>query len=188
MTLRPALLAAAVSLTLVAGGAQAVADEIAPTTCTGVWVAVGAQAARCAEEHTTGRAALESAGFALAEKSPGFLCQIDGIPETCEVRVDAYWSSWQAARNPDGSWGPWVYASVGYADSAPAAGDAEGWVLGDGKAPPPPLPDDPAPLVRVEPVRPADPGSPAGTLATAGIVGVGGIALGGWWLWRRRTS
>ena len=183
---RAGALAAAASLALVAWTPQAAVADTG--TCTGVWVQVGDAGVRCAPQHETGRDALESAGFVVAEKAPGFLCQIDAVPDTCTVSVDAHWSYWQAERTPDGTWGPWTYSSVGYSQSRPVQGQAEGWVLGDGSIPPPALPSDPEPLSRVTPPAPHDPGSPAATLATLGVVAAGGIGLAGWSRRRRHPA
>lgn len=184
--------AAAASLALSLGTATpAHADEAATGACTGVWVAVDEASPRCAADFATGRAALESAGYAIAEKSPGFLCRLDGVPEECTVSATSHWSYWQASRGADGSWGPWTYSPVGYTASQPARGDAEGWVFGDGKTPPPPLPEDPATAATpstAAPQAPRDAGSPVHTLATLGVLGAGGAALGGWWARNRRGA
>lgn len=110
-----------------------------PGTCSGVWVAVAGQATRCATHHATGADALARAGFSVAEKTPGFLCQIGGTPATCAISPTAHWSYWHAAPRADGSWGPWQYSELGYTLYRPTPGHAEGWVFGDGRTPPPPL-------------------------------------------------
>lgn len=175
----------------------AAAPEQADRSCPGVWVVVADQAARCASEHATGKAALQSAGFAARDQSPNFLCQIDGAPATCTASTSAYWSYWQAAVNDDGTWGEWVYAQTGYAQSAPRAGDAEGWVFGDGKQAPPSPPTGtasataPAVSGTPSPGATADsaeaPGS-GGVLVTLGVLAVGGGALGMWALRKRRGA
>lgn len=125
------------ALLLLAGLPSMSADAAAPT-CTGAWVLVG-QDLRCATSHATGEQALESAGFPLA-RSGGMICRIGEVPKDCVITAEAYWSYWQAKRLPDGSYGPWTYATVGAASSAPGAGDAEGWVFGNGRTPPGALP------------------------------------------------
>ena len=149
--------------TLVAPGA--VAPAAAAGSCDGVWVVVGGQGTGCATSHSTGKVALQSAGFSVRDKSPGFLCQINGHPSTCTVTNDAHWSYWQASRNADGSWGPWRYSNLGYTSTSPKKGDAEGWAFGaglDGPRPPAPpaappsQPPAPAPTTKApEPTAPA---------------------------------
>ena len=177
----------------------AAAPEQADRSCPGVWVIVADQAARCAPEHATGKAALQSAGFAVRDQSPNFLCQIDGTPATCTASTSAYWSYWQATVNDDGTWGEWVYAQIGYAQSAPQPGDAEGWVFGDGKQvpPSPPTGTASAPAATAAPSATPSPEAPAGSeqasgsggvLVTLGVLAVGGGALGVWALRRRRGA
>lgn len=136
---RSARLAAAFAAALLAlwpavPAAAAPAPQAA--TCSGVWVVVGGQGTRCATSFGTGKQALSSAGFSVAEKSAGFLCQINGSPATCTVSTSAYWSYWHASKNANGTWGAWQYSSLGYTSYKPKQGDAEGWAFGNGKTPP----------------------------------------------------
>ena len=145
-TVRLALAAAAVVLLGAAAGAPvALAGEpLAATTCRGVWVVVGAELS-CAPTHPSGEAALESAGHDVL-RSGGLVCRIDGVPDVCAPTFEAYWSYWQAERLPDGSYGPWRYATTGPATYVPVAGNAEGWVFGDGDQAPTILPPASSPV------------------------------------------
>lgn len=194
-----ALVAAAATLaaSLVATPAWA-----APAGCTGVWVVVDATAlggtttTACAPAHATGSEALTSAGFELARGS-NMICRIDGLPERCEIAMTAYWSYWQAA--PDGAaYGAWTYATLGPDSSHPAGGTVEGWVFGDGSAPPSTIPSElaragepgsesaPAPTPTASPT-PAT-GSSAGPLQLAAVVGGLVVVGAGVWLARRRRA
>lgn len=155
--------------------------------CPGVWVVVADVGVACAAEHDTGREALTSAGFTSQESSPGMLCRIEAQPATCTVTADAYWSYWQASRNPDGTWADWAYSPLGYASSAPEAGAAEGWSFGDGSVPPPPPPGDGDAVVAPAPSSVNDPATTpgaTGVLVTLGILVIGGAALLVWRPWR----
>lgn len=145
--------------TLAAPPAQAAPDP----ACSGVWVVVAQEAARCATEHRTGAEALASAGFTVTEDARGLICRIDNAPAECRVTFQAYWSYWQATPQPDGTWGPWRYATLGYKASSPVTGDAEGWVFGDGRTPPPPLLEEAAPRTPAA----SGPASPSATPAGA---------------------
>lgn len=182
------------------------AAAAAPETCEGVWVVVdattlgGSVTTRCAARHGTGTEALTSAGFTVA-RSSSMLCQIDGLPERCEVAASAYWSYWQAAPEGDG-YGGWVYANLGPDAYRPRGGDAEGWVFGDGGAPPSTVPDtlavapatpapDATPSGASAPSAPADPatagagaGGPLGLAVVAGAALLAGLGV---WLARRRA-
>lgn len=118
----------------------------AAASCSGVWVVVAGQGTACATGHATGKAALRSAGFTVTERSPGFLCRINGYPDDCNPTTERYWSYWQAEKRADGSWGPWVYSQRGYASTKPKQGNAEGWAFGNGSSPPgsPPVDSPPA--------------------------------------------
>ncbi|MFT3875563.1 MAG: hypothetical protein QM708_03915 [Propioniciclava sp.] len=128
------------------------APALADTSCAGVWVVVAGQGTACATAHGTGKQALQSAGFTVRDKTPGFLCQINGSPSTCVITVDAYWSYWHASRNADGTWGPWTYAQLGYTNRKPKQGDAEGWAFGNGSQRPPS-----PPTVKAKPSEPTQP-------------------------------
>lgn len=151
---------------LVAPAAAApTASTPAPASCAGVWVVVGSQQ-RCATAYGTGDQALDSAGFDVT-RSGGLVCRIDGRPDRCELKMDAYWSYWHAERKPDGSYGAWAYSNDGSATYRPRYGDAEGWSFGDGKTPPPALPASGSIVPSAAPASPTAPtaSAPAGTTA-----------------------
>ncbi|MDQ7992243.1 MAG: hypothetical protein AAGC63_08730 [Propionicimonas sp.] len=177
----------------------------APSACEGVWVVVDATAlggtvsTGCAPEHATGAQALASAGFSTARSST-MICQIDDRPDRCEVAASAYWSYWQAT--PEGErYGDWVYANLGADSYHPRGGDAEGWVFGDGSAPPSSLPGTlavagasatpeaaatPSPAVTTTPPQPdgSVAGGPLGLAAVAGVAALAGLGI---WVSRRRS-
>lgn len=153
-TTRAGRVLAGLVLGLVAAAGGTLAPIAAPPAqaagdCDGVWVVVAGQGTKCATSHSTGKAALRSAGFSVRDKTPGFLCQINSSPSTCTITEDKHWAYWQASRKADGSWGPWRYSQLGYTSTSPKKGDAEGWVFGAGmygpKPPAPPAAPKPAP-------------------------------------------
>ena len=116
------------------------APTTTPTTCAGVWVVVQndqtnpAGTVGCATSYTTGLDALQGAGFAPTTAMTTYgtqLTQIDTLPSDPSYGTNGgfYWSYWHATVNADGSLGAWTYYSVGPADSAPAKGVAEGYLL-----------------------------------------------------------
>lgn len=168
------LAAFTIGLLAAAGGIlapAAVAPAQAASECAGVWVVVGGQGTRCATEYSTGKAALRSAGFTVRDKSPGFLCQINGSPATCTITNDEHWAYYQASRNADGTWGPWRYSQLGYTSTSPKKGDAEGWVFGAGihgpKPPAPPAAPKPVPTQAPAPAPTTKPPAPAPTTNAA---------------------
>lgn len=190
-------------LVLAAVGMTAQARPLpAAASCTGVWVVVdsstlerGTTATMCATTFDTGTGALRSAGFEV-RRGNGMICAIDGLPTSCRFTTQAYWSYWQAARNADGSYGPWTYAQLGPDTYQPKQGDAEGWAFGAGEPPgigppageasaSPSAAAAPAPSPSATPA-PAPASTPTGLLLTAGVLVVGALAAGGWW-WRTRT-
>lgn len=195
----------AVLIALHPGSPPAAAEPLPiQATCTGVWVIVdggslagGASATQCATTFDTGTDALRSAGFEV-RRSNGMICAIDGLPASCLVSTQAYWSYWQAGRTADGGYGPWVYAQLGPDSYEPKQGDAEGWAFGAGD---PPQTQPPAASSSTSPTAPstqvASPsatpgptpgGDPTGFLVTAAIVVLGALAAGGWWWTSRRRS
>lgn len=135
--------AGAFALVATLGGVPATAAPT-PPACDGVLVvvdfaALGGQQTGCADDFDSGTRALIDAGF-VPSRSGGMICSISGLPTSCAVTMDAYWSYWQASRNADGSFGPWTYAALGPDSYQPRRGDAEGWRFGDGRTPPSPLP------------------------------------------------
>lgn len=132
--MKRALLAAALTATLVAGAAASpAAAEVLPQaeTCTGVWVVVdfgsegGGTRTDCATSYSTGVAALTSVGL-KPTMAGGFVSTIAGKPSKPDINK-AYWSYWQATLKSDGSWTAWSYATEGAATSHPKKGAAEGW-------------------------------------------------------------
>ncbi len=182
-----AALAAALLVSGAAATPVAAAPESDATSCAGVWVVVEGDRAGCAAAFSSGQEALASAGFTTQDSSPGLLCRIDEVPAVCTVKPSAYWSYWQATRDAAGGFGPWTYSSLGYANSRPQAGNAEGWVFGDGSQPPAPLTPAAAaqpsasstPLSPVVPSTPSTPASaaPAGSSDGTGAAITGGIVL-----------
>lgn len=167
-----ALLAAPVpAVPALALPAAQAAPAPAAASCPGVWVVVAGQGTACATRHATGKAALRSAGFTVTERSPGFLCRINGHPDDCNPTTERYWSYWQAEKRADGSWGPWVYSQRGYASTKPTKGNAEGWAFGDGSTPPgsPPVDSPPtmAPTTTVTATRTTAPATAPRTSAPA---------------------
>ncbi|WP_051326084.1 hypothetical protein [Glycomyces tenuis] len=137
---RLARVGAAAVLAAVAAPAWASTAGAQDGGCEGVTVVVdsgrGEAAVGCAADPADGIEALTQAGFAVAEVSsfPGAVCRIDDYPEAdCGPMppADASWSYWYADAE-----GEWVYASGGAMTRDPDDGDVEGWVFGDGSAPP----------------------------------------------------
>ncbi|CAM3564451.1 hypothetical protein OCAE111667_15565 [Occultella aeris] len=89
--------------------------------------------AGCAEgDPTSGREALELAGFTPADSTPGLICTIDSLPDPCPTEFDGnFWSYWTAEPGAD-----WVSATVGADEADPAVGGYEGWRYFDGSAGP----------------------------------------------------
>lgn len=148
-------LAALLTAVLVVGSGGLVAEARAET-CDGVWVVTdpgplgGSATLNCAPgDPSSGIGALRAAGHTAAylPTVPGFVCTIDARPDPCNgAPPHAYWSYWWA---PAG--GSWTYAVVGAGQRDPAPGEVEGWVFGDGSAPPAVAP----------PAAPAPPPEPA---------------------------
>lgn len=89
----------------------------------------------CAADPSTGIEALAQAGFEVVEVAafPGAVCRIDQYPQSACAdmpKADASWSYWHA----DGE--EWNFSSSGAGTFDPEDGDIEGWVFGDGSAPP----------------------------------------------------
>lgn len=200
-------------LVLLLGGPGAVAQAAPtpmPVACPGVLVVVQyrdeAPVSRCAERFGTGREALVSAGFGVTDEG-SMICRIDHKPSSCKVSATAYWSYWHAARQSDGGWAAWSYSTLGATSYQPVAGDVEGWVFGDGGAPPSyPLVGasgtapaaTPASVVATPssgtatpapPAQPAPPTSdgPGATLTVVGIVALAGVVLAVVLIRRRRV-
>nr|WP_300144002.1 transmembrane domain-containing protein [Propionicimonas sp.] len=170
----------------------------APAPCDGVWVVVqpdqkdaATATATCATEHSTGLAALKSAGFS-AEVSGTMLARIDGLPKDADFNANGgyYWSYWSAPVAADGSIGTWEYYQVGPDVSKPEAGKAEGWLLTNEQNATGPavkaVPEAAAPTPPAAP--PSDQGSPIGAIVAGTVVVLALIGLGGWWIVRRRRG
>lgn len=131
-----ALLGAAALLTTAVP--TAAAPAAATTECDGVYVVVdftdlgGDVETGCAEgDPESGRDALESAGFAPEDSTPGLVCTIDGLPDPCPTEfTGSYWAYWQMSD------GEWVSSSVGFDEADPTPGGVEGWRYNDGSEPP----------------------------------------------------
>lgn len=137
------------------------ADPI--TSCPGVLVVVEAQPGQasngCATDAATGTDALRRAGFTISRASNGMLCRLGGLPSVCSVSATGYWSYWHAVSTGAEGYGPWEYSQVGADTFQPQAGDAEGWVYGDGSH---------APSVRLPGQDDAGPGASPSTSGTTG--------------------
>lgn len=132
--MRRLLLALAAAAIAIVPGTIVATPLASAASCSGVWVIV-TSSVRCATSYSTGSVALASAGYSVVSNS-GLICRIDGYPADCNPSFAAYWSYWHAHRNADGSYGAWEYSSKGAGQYHPSAGDAEGWVFGDGKQAP----------------------------------------------------
>lgn len=139
---RRRLLAAAAAAALSAAGwalAAAPASAAACSGTSGVTVVVDTGSSivtRCAPgDPSSGLEALAAAGFSVeqVQTQPGFVCRINGFPETSCVRTppaDAYWAYWHAPRG-----GSWSYSQVGAGSYDPKPGTVEGWRFGSGQKP-----------------------------------------------------
>jgi len=130
--LAAALLAAAVGLTVQAGG---VAPAAAAEGCVGVVVDArllgGGVRTGCASgDPRSGLDALTRAGFSytFVPRQPGLVCQVDGLPECSRTTATTYWSYWHRA--PGSS--RWAYSTEGAASYDPKPGSLEAWVWQDG--------------------------------------------------------
>jgi hypothetical protein len=131
------LLAAALVVALPA--APATASEGACPDGNGVTVVVdatdigGAIVTRCAMgDPTTGRSALELAGFVVTDSQPGMICAIDAQPDPCPTTFEgSYWSYWHGSPGGD-----WISYQVGADSSDPVPGEVEGWRYNDGSVGP----------------------------------------------------
>jgi hypothetical protein len=152
----PHLLVAALVAAAVGVAASPGTPAHASGSCAGVWVVVdptelgGEVAVRCAEgEPASGFDALVRTGFTITQVTsfPGFLCQIDGRPESsCQTvpPATAFWSYWHA--EPGGSW---TSATEGGGTRRPPVGTVDGWAFGAGDPPSVP-PPEPAPAPEQE--------------------------------------
>jgi hypothetical protein len=184
---------AAIGAAILAMLGAATSAAAAPAACDGVWVVVQSDqkdattaTARCAAEHATGLAALQSAGFS-AEVSGTMLSHIDGLPKDADFNSNGgyYWSYWSAPVAADGSIGTWEYSQVGPDTSKPETGKAEGWLLtNDQNAAGPALTAVPEAAASPAPTVPApvEPGSPIGVIVVGAVVVLALIGLGVWWV------
>jgi hypothetical protein len=83
----------------------------------------------CAEgDPTTGREALESAGFTTTDSVPGMICAVDGLPDPCPEEFDGnYWAYFSAEAD-----GEWTARTEGADTADPVPGTFEGWRYNDG--------------------------------------------------------
>ncbi|GAB2460923.1 hypothetical protein [Jatrophihabitans fulvus] len=112
----------------------------APACSSGVLVAVdfrpfgGGLQSGCDADPSTGRAALNHAGFATVDvtRQPGFVCRINGRPgpaaDNCvnTPPASAYWSYWFAHAGQN----RWTYSPEGAGTRKPSPGDVDAWVFG----------------------------------------------------------
>ena len=140
----------------------------------------------CAADPATGIEALTQAGFDVEEVAsfPGAVCRIDEYPRTeCAdmPEAGASWSYWHG----DGE--RWAFSSVGAGTFDPEAGDIEGWVFGDGSAPPSIEPGQAAVAAREsEDESGSESESTTSSTWLIGAVILTAIAVALWW--RRRGS
>lgn len=170
---------AVTSLTLLAaclvGGGVALAPTADAATCTsagGVSVVVdyrelgGGVVTACAADGggKSATAIFASAGVSLAyaQRSPGFVCKVNGRPESepClnTAPADAYWGLWWS----DGSKGSWTYASSGAGALTVPAGGSVGWAWQQDRASSGAVPPGVAP-----PVAPASTPTPTPSPTTS---------------------
>ncbi len=137
ITLARALAVGTAAVAMLALTPAAVPAQAAAPTCDGVWVIVqpdedsaASASAKCATEYTTGIQALTSAGFKI-EQSSGTVSRINTAPTDSDYKTNGgyYWSYWHTTLTTDGALGAWDYYSTGAAQSTPAKGEAEGWLL-----------------------------------------------------------
>jgi hypothetical protein len=134
-------------------------------------------------DRTTGAELLAARARQLGTPQPrydgGFLCAIDGVPESgCgrDSGADDYWSYWH------GDAGKWTYANTGAATWRLRDGDVEGWrfagTTAESKATPPRAAATSCPAVTATTIaapattivtRPAPPVATAPTSASAGV-------------------
>lgn len=103
---------------------------------------------RCApSDPTTGREALEAAGFVPTNAASGLICAIDSAPDPCPVAFEgSFWSYWHSTGD-----GEWTSYMVGADSSDPAPGEIDGWRYNDGSTPPGIAPADAAAAVAPAP-------------------------------------
>ncbi len=106
----------------------------------------GSIEAGCATgDPTTGRIALENAGFAATDSTPGMICAVGGQPDPCPATFEgSYWAYWTSTAG-----GEWSSYQVGADGSDPVPGDIEGWRYNDGSAAPGIAPADVASIEAV---------------------------------------
>ncbi|HEX5494866.1 MAG TPA: hypothetical protein VFX70_09870, partial [Mycobacteriales bacterium] len=93
----------------------------------------GIQTECASGDPSTGLDALTGAGFSFAflPRQPGFICQIDTLPDPCNgAPQTAFWSYWHG--QPGGSWS---FSTTGAGSFDPAPGSVEGWAFGAGDEP-----------------------------------------------------
>jgi hypothetical protein len=184
-----AALAASVLLVTIAGVPPAMASSPAGA-CTGedgVTVVVdftdtgGDILAGCAPlDPSTGREALEAAGFTITESQPGLICAIDARPDPCPKTFDgSFWSYWHSTGAGD-----WTSYSVGADSSDPVPGELEGWRYNDGSVGPGVAPQEVAASLSPTSAEPtANNPEPAPASASAndalliGGAGIGALAI-----------
>jgi len=181
--LRAGLVAAVLAAGWLVSGlvAAPAADASGCANANGVTVVVdfgslggGIRVGCAAGQQSSGLGALAAAGFSYSfvPRQPGFVCQINGLPNPCNgAPTNAYWAYWHG--QPGGSW---TYSTQGAGTYVPPPGSVEGWAFGAGQPPgiaPPALPASPPPPSTTR--SSATPSSSAPTRAPGG----GGSTTGG---------
>lgn len=82
------------------------------------------------KEGLTGQEALVAAGHKLTFDKNGFICRIDGVPDTCASDNTHYWSYFHRA--PGAAADKWAYSEKGAADYTVHPGESEGWAYQNG--------------------------------------------------------
>ena len=77
----------------------------------------------------TGQQLLVDTGHKLTFDKNGFICQIDGVPDTCTSDNTHYWAYFHRA--PGAADSAWEYSQKGAADYTVHPGETEGWAYQD---------------------------------------------------------
>lgn len=78
----------------------------------------------------TGQELLAAAGHRLTFDKAGFICQIDGYPETCASDNTHFWGYFHRA--PGAADGKWAFSQKGASDYVVHPGETEGWAYQNG--------------------------------------------------------
>ncbi|WP_448073933.1 hypothetical protein [Georgenia yuyongxinii] len=106
---------------------------------------------------TSGRAALEAAGFPATDSQPGLICAIAGLPDPCPEQFDgSYWAYWSADAD-----GEWTARTEGADTADPVPGTFEGWRYNDGATAPGATPAELVAAASATEAGTAEPAAPA---------------------------